>query len=214
MLISEIFLSIQGESTYAGMPCVFVRLGGCNMRCAWCDTGFARDAEGAVEMSVDDVVREVRKIRSACSLAEITGGEPLLQPETLALVSRLLDDGFDVLIETNGSMTLAGIDGRAVKIVDVKCPSSAHVGSFLMENLDYITPQDEIKFVIADRNDYEFAVKFIGDYLKDACSNILFAPVKSEITPARLAEWILKDGLRVRLQLQIHKYIWADEKGR
>lgn len=212
MQVSEIFLSIQGESTYAGLPCVFIRFAGCNLSCAWCDTGFARSAEGARELTAAEVLSEVR--RFSCRLAEITGGEPLLQDGSRVIMQALLDDGYVVLLETNGSVSLAGLDRRLVKIVDVKCPSSGHAGSFLIENLEYLSPDDEVKFVIGDRGDYEFARDFVEQYLKDRTLKVLFAPVKTTLKPDILAGWILKDGLTVRLQLQLHSYIWPDQRGR
>jgi 7-carboxy-7-deazaguanine synthase len=212
MLVSEIFLSIQGESTFAGLPCIFVRLAGCNLTCAWCDTPYAKAPEGARELSVDDVAREVA--RHKCGLVEITGGEPLMQADARALAERLLGMGRKVLIETNGSVCLAGLDRRIVKIVDVKCPGSGHAGSFLMENLRYITEDDEVKFVIGDRGDYEYAARFVEECVKDTTLKILFAPVKPSLDPKVLAEWILSDCLKVRLQIQVHKYIWGDERGR
>lgn len=212
MLISEIFYSIQGESTYAGLPCVFIRLAGCNLRCAWCDTPYARAAGDGKEMTVDEVLAETAKY--GCSVFEITGGEPLMQPETVETAQRLVDMGCTVLLETNGSAPLKGLDKRVVKIVDVKCPSSGQAGSFLMENLGYITPADEVKFVISGREDYEFAKRFLGEFLRDSTLKILFAPVSPDLNPKELAQWILKDGLPVRLQLQLHKYIWGNERGR
>ncbi len=212
MQVSEIFLSIQGESTYAGLPCVFIRLAGCNLSCSWCDTSYARSAEGARELASGQVLSEAR--RYGCRLAEITGGEPLLQDGARVIMQALLDDGYVVLLETNGSVSLAGLDRRLVKIVDVKCPSSGHAGSFLIENLEHLCPDDEVKFVIGDRGDYEFARDFVEQYLKDRTQKVLFAPVKATLKPDVLAGWILKDGLSVRLQLQLHSYIWPDQRGR
>ncbi|MBI5599065.1 MAG: radical SAM protein [Deltaproteobacteria bacterium] len=212
MMVSEIFLSIQGESTYAGLPCIFVRLAGCNLECKWCDTAYARDASEGYEMTVDDVVGEVKKFKPW--LVEITGGEPLLQADAKKLAHRLLDEDYTVLLETNGSADVGGLDERVVKIIDVKCPSSGHEGVFLMENLDYITQQDEVKFVIGDRGDYDYAKKFMEDFLREITARVLFAPVRPRIEPSELADWILKDGLKVRLQLQLHSYIWEEEKGR
>ncbi|MBI5969830.1 MAG: radical SAM protein [Deltaproteobacteria bacterium] len=212
MLISEIFYSIQGESTYAGLPCVFIRLAGCNLKCAWCDTPYARAASDGFEMTGDEVLSEAAKY--GCRLCEITGGEPLMQSETAETAQRFLDAGYTTLVETNGSAPLTGLDKRVVKIVDVKCPSSGQAGTFLMENLGYITPEDEVKFVISDREDYEFAKRFLGEVLRDSTQNILFAPVTPGLNPKKLAQWILKDGLPVRLQLQLHKYIWGNERGR
>ena len=212
MLVCEIFKSIQGESTYAGLPCVFVRLAGCNLSCSWCDTPYARVPDEAVEMTIAEVFEEVGGFE--CSLVEITGGEPLLQEEALELAVELLESGHRVLIETNGSVDLSGVDPRVVKVVDVKCPSSGHAGSFLLKNLEFISPEDELKFVIGSREDYDSAVRFIEDFLRGKTEKLLFAPVRPLLSPAELSEWILKDGLRVRLQLQLHSYIWPGEKGR
>lgn len=212
MLINEIFMSIQGESTYAGLPCIFVRLAGCNLSCSWCDTPYARVPDEAQDLAVEQIMAEVKKY--SCRLVEITGGEPLLQDDSKKLAKRLLEGGYDVLLETNGSVSLKGLDERVVKIVDVKCPSSGQAGSFLMENLDYILPQDEVKFVIGNRDDYECAKEFIENCLEDRTANILFAPVKPELEPRQLADWILRDSLRVRLQIQLHTYIWSGERGR
>ncbi|MFQ5441259.1 MAG: 7-carboxy-7-deazaguanine synthase QueE [Thermodesulfobacteriota bacterium] len=212
MLVSEIFLSIQGESTYAGLPCAFVRLAGCNLSCDWCDTSYARAGEGAEDMTVDGIVGEVERFN--CRLVEITGGEPLLQEESGGLAVRLLDRGYTVLIETNGSVDMKGLDARVIKIVDIKCPSSGHSGSFKVENLSSITPLDEIKFVIADRTDYEFAKRCLAELIEDRTDKVLFAPVRPGLAPGELADWILKDVLRVRLQLQLHAYIWEEGRGR
>ncbi len=212
LYVSEIFLSIQGESTYAGLPCVFVRLAGCNLVCSWCDTVYARTRENARALSVEEAVSEVKKFNRP--LVEITGGEPLAQAEAGFLAARLLDEGCTVLMETNGSLSLSGLDARVVKIVDVKCPSSGEAGSFLMENIDHLTPDDEVKFVIANRRDFEYAKDFIEKNLRGMALSILFSPVRSAIEPGELAEWILKDGLDVRLQLQMHAYIWPGERGR
>jgi 7-carboxy-7-deazaguanine synthase len=212
MLVYEIFKSIQGESTYAGLPCVFVRLAGCNLKCTWCDTPYARVPDEAVEMTIPEVIEEVGGYN--CSLIELTGGEPLMQEEARFLAGALADRGYRVLIETNGTVCLSGLDPRVVKIVDVKCPSSGHAGSFLLENLDHITPEDEVKFVIGDRGDYEAAVRFMEEFLMGRTEKVLFAPVRPQLSPRELSEWILRDALKVRLQLQLHAYIWPDEKGR
>ena len=212
MLISEIFLSIQGESTYMGLPCAFVRFAGCNLSCNWCDTAYARDAEKGIELTIDEIVKEVKKFHPG--LVELTGGEPLLQTGAAFLANRLFEEGYTVLIETNGSISLEGLDSRVIKIVDVKCPSSGHGGSFLMENLNYITEQDEIKFVIKDRADYEYAERFIEENIHDRTTKVLFTPVKPDLELSVLADWILKDGLKVRLQPRLHAYIWDDERGR
>jgi 7-carboxy-7-deazaguanine synthase len=212
MLVSEIFLSIQGESSYAGLPCVFVRLSGCNLSCEWCDTAYARVEEGSRELSVDEVMAEVKGLR--CTLAEITGGEPLMQADSKALARRLLDEGYRVLIETNGSVSLEGLPPEVVKVVDVKCPSSGQGGSFLLDNIEHITAADEIKFVIGDRADYEFATRFVSELVRDRTDKILFAPVRPALDPKELADWMLKDCSKARLQLQLHSYIWKGERGR
>lgn len=212
MRVSEIFFSIQGESTYTGLPCVFIRLAGCNLRCTWCDTTYTQVSEQGEDFSIEQVISEVRKFN--CRLAEITGGEPMLQKETPMLINRLLKLGYETLLETNGSINLEPINANAIKILDVKCPSSGHDGSFLMDNLKFITFQDEVKFVIADRKDYEFALEFLERCIKGKTTKILFAPAHPLIASQELAKWILADGLTVRLQIQIHKFIWGEEKGR
>lgn len=212
MLVSEIFKSIQGESTYAGLPCVFVRLAGCNLSCAWCDTPYARVPDEAVEMSIAEVVEEVDCFN--CQIIEITGGEPLLQEEAVALAAELVERGHRVLVETNGSVALSRLDPRVVKVVDIKCPSSGHGGSFLIENLEHITPEDEVKFVIGNREDYDTAVRFLEECLRGRTEKVLFAPVRPQLSPGDLSDWILRDGLRVRLQLQLHAYIWPDQRRR
>lgn len=205
MKISEIFFSIQGESTYAGLPFVFVRLSGCNLRCNYCDTAYAWE-EGD-EVTVEEVLRRIGGF--PCKYVAITGGEPLLQEEVYTLIDRLLKAQYRVLIETNGSIPLKGVDRRVVKVVDIKTPGSGSGGSFLMENLKYLNPQDEIKFVIGDRKDYEWSKDFVKDYLLEGKVKILFSPVYSRLSKRRLAEWILRDGLNCRLNLQLHKLIWG-----
>ena len=212
MIVYEILKSIQGESTYAGLPCVFVRLAGCNLSCSWCDTPYARVPDEAIEMTIAEVIEEVGGYN--CPLVEITGGEPLMQEEACLLAVALADRGYRVLVETNGSICLSGLDPRVVKIVDVKCPSSGHAGSFLLENLKHISPEDEVKFVIGGREDYDSAIRFMEEFLRGRTEKVLFAPVRPQLSPRELSEWILKDALKVRLQLQLHTYIWPDEKGR
>jgi 7-carboxy-7-deazaguanine synthase len=221
MFITEIFKSIQGESTYAGLPCVFVRLTGCNLRCTWCDTAYA--FHGGKKYSVEEVMGRVAELygRTAGAekdsrLVEITGGEPLLQPETPELARRLLDVGYKVLIETSGERDVSVLPREVVKIVDVKCPDSGESGKFNLTNLDAIDKKDEIKFVIASRRDYEFAREFIAEHgLNERVHELLFSPVFADpegkwpaMDARALAEWILQDGLQVRLGLQIHKFIW------
>ena len=204
MIINEIFKSIQGESTHAGRPCVFVRTTACNLRCSWCDTEYAFH-EGA-QMSVEEIRRKVGEYD--CSLVEITGGEPLLQPEVNSLIGSLLDEGREVLVETSGSLPIEQLDPRAAVIMDVKCPGSGMTQSMRWENLDRLRPKDEVKFVIADQADYLFAKETCrAHHLFERCP-VLFAPAFGTLPPRSLAEWILQDSLPARLQIQIHKYIW------
>ena len=210
MRVSEIFYSIQGESTYAGLPFVFVRLAGCNLNCNYCDTRYARE-EGE-EMTVDGVVERIRAFPSRW--VEITGGEPLLQEETRLLMDRLLEEGYRVLLETNGSVDLRGVDRRVVKIVDVKTPGSGSGGSFLLDNLSCLHRKDELKFVVSDRRDYEWSRRFIVEHRLVGRVEILFSPVHGRLAPSILAGWILEDGLGVRFQIQLHKAIWREGRGR
>jgi len=206
LTISEIFHSIQGESTYAGAPCVFVRLTGCDLRCTWCDTPYAF-AEGR-GMAVDEVVEAVAAF--GCALVEITGGEPLLQDDVYPLMTALIDRGMTVLLETGGHVSVDRVPPGVVKILDVKCPGSGESGRNHWPNLDLLQPADQVKFVIADRADYEFASKVAARHaLAGRCAAVLFSPVHGVLVPAELAAWILKDRLPVRLQLQVHKLVWG-----
>lgn len=208
--MNEIFQSIQGESSYAGRPCVFVRLTGCNLRCAWCDTPYAYE-EGDV-MELADILDRVENYR--CPLVEVTGGEPLLQEETPELIRRLLDKGFRVLLETNGSLDVSSVDPRCVKILDIKCPSSGEAEKNLFKNLDHLMKLDEIKFVIGDREDYDYAREKISliFQMRPGRNIIHFSPLHGRMEPQTLAEWILEDRLPVKLQLQIHKILWPGER--
>lgn len=207
MRITEIFHSIQGESSYIGQPCVFVRLTGCPLRCTWCDTEYA--FYGGQECSVDEVLERVGSI--GCRLVEITGGEPLAQPEAFALVTKLCDAGYTVLIETSGAMDIAVVDQRAHVILDVKCPGSGMTDRMYWPNLGKLTMKDEAKFVLADRQDYDWAREIMSRYqLTERCV-VLFSPVFGRLEPRQLAEWVLADRLPVRFQLQIHKFIWAPD---
>jgi 7-carboxy-7-deazaguanine synthase len=209
--INEIFYSIQGESTYAGMPCQFVRLTGCNLRCRYCDTRYAYH-EG-VEMSVARIMGRVRAV--GWPLVEVTGGEPLLQTETLDLIKTMLDEGFEVLLETNGSLDISVVDRRCVRIVDIKCPSSGMAEHNRMENLQHLTDRDQIKFVVGDREDYCFARDFVTSgplaSFVAARGTVLFSTIHDRLRPKDLARWILEDRIRVRLQIQLHKIIWGTE---
>lgn len=212
MRITEIFYSIQGESSFAGLPCVFVRLTWCNLRCSWCDSEYT--FTGGVEMKIDEVLEKVRGY--GCKLVEITGGEPLVQKrECCELVSRLCDEGFTVLIETGGSLDTSVLDPRAIKILDVKCPGSGEAHRNFWANLERLNPRDEIKFVIADRTDFNFALEVIEKYqLNNRQPQVLFSPVWDAVELKDMAEWILQSGARGRMQLQMHKYIWGpDVKG-
>ena len=207
MKINEIFKSIQGESSFAGLPTLFVRLTGCNLRCQWCDTKYAYDE--AVDLTVDEVIGRVNAF--GLQFVQITGGEPMLQGDVYELMDRLLISGYKVSLETNGSMDLSSVDTRVVKIIDIKCPSSGESGQMYFNNLNYLLKSDEIKFVIKDRDDYNWAKGIIDRYnLIERC-NILVSPVYGEIEPREMAEWILEDNLNVRLQIQLHKLIWHPE---
>lgn len=208
MKVCEIFTSIQGESSYAGLPCTFIRFTGCNLRCAYCDTAYAYD-EGA-EYTADMLVKEVSK--RGVNLIEITGGEPLLQVEVLALIKKLLDVGYKVLIETNGSVPIKDIDRRAVVIMDIKTPGSGMSDKLDVGNIALLKPPDEVKFVITDRADYEWAREFISEYSLINKCHVLMSPAYGRMDAKDLSEWIMKDRLAVRLNLQLHKYIFGPEK--
>lgn len=209
--ISEIFHSIQGESTYAGRPCVFVRLAGCDLRCSWCDTSYAFN-EGR-KMSIDAVVRQVEEYGTP--LVEVTGGEPLLQDDVYPLMERLLDAGRTVLLETGGQIDMSRVPGAVVKVMDVKCPASGESDKIEWRNIDRLGSRDQVKFVIQDRGDYEYARGTVQQHALDRrCAAVLFSPVHGVLSPKDLSEWILADRLPVRLQLQLHKHIWgADVRG-
>jgi len=204
LTVNEIFHSIQGESTRAGHPCVFVRLTACDLRCTWCDTPYAF-YEGR-KMSVDDVLKAVDQY--GCPLVEITGGEPLLQDEVYPLMQRLLDGGHTVMLETGGHRPIDRVPGGVIKVVDVKCPGSGEADRNHWPNLDALAPHDEVKFVIADRADYEFARDVVTGKLRDRTGAILFSPVHGTLDPKLLSEWVLADRLPVQVQLQLHKFIW------
>jgi 7-carboxy-7-deazaguanine synthase len=220
MLITEIYKSLQGESTYAGLPCVFVRLTGCNLRCSWCDSEYT--FTGGKRMSAEEVFDEVARLSPNGGLIEITGGEPMLQErELLPFLQRLLDAGYKVLIETSGERPLARVPRQVVKIVDVKCPNAGEPDTFDMTNLEALVPHDEIKFVISDREDYEFARDFCRRHaLADRVNAVLLSPAFRKdaqgtrsaahclLDPQELAEWMLADEVPARLNLQIHKFVW------
>jgi 7-carboxy-7-deazaguanine synthase len=205
LTVNEIFHSIQGESTHAGRPCVFVRLTACDLRCSWCDTPYAfHEGRG---MSVDEVVAAVDAYR--CDVVEITGGEPLLQKEVYPLMQRLLDEGRTVMLETGGHVPIDFVPDGVVRVIDVKCPGSGEAEKMHWPNLEQLRPTDEVKFVIKDRADYDYAREVVDRFgLIGRCAAVLFSPVHGVLDPKALAAWMLADGVKARLQLQVHKYIW------
>ena len=219
----EIYKSLQGESSFAGLPCVFVRMAGCNLRCAWCDSEYT--FKGGAPKTHEKVIEEVRRLMKPPGLVEITGGEPMLQErEVVPLMRSLLDEGFTVLLETSGERPLAAVPDAAHKIVDVKCPSSGEGGKFRVENLDALTQRDEVKFVLASREDYDFAVAFVREHrLNEIAGEVIFSPAFRKdasgsrdaanclVDPKELAEWMLADNIPARLGFQIHKFIWEPQ---
>lgn len=208
LTVNEIFHSIQGESRRAGEPCVFVRLTACDLRCSWCDTPYSFHEGG--KRSLDDVIAEVERYQ--CPLVEITGGEPLLQEEVYPLMERLLELGHTVMLETGGHRSIARVPAAVLKIVDVKCPGSGESHRNHWENLSLVGANDEVKFVLKDRADYEFACDVIArHHLHGKAGAILLSPVHGVLEARLLAEWVLADRLQVRVQLQLHKFIWSPE---
>jgi len=207
LIVNEITLSIQGEGTRAGAPCVLVRLTGCNLDCSWCDTPHAR-TEGD-EMSVDEILAYVGRL--GCGLVELTGGEPLYQDQATGLLEAFCDAGFETLLETNGSLDISRVDRRVVRIVDFKCPASGESDRILWANIEQLRPTDEAKFVIADREDYEFARDAVAEHSLGERCTVIFSPAIGHLDPADLAQWILQDNLPVRLGVQLHKIIWPDK---
>jgi 7-carboxy-7-deazaguanine synthase len=205
--VTEIYKSVQGESTYMGLPCVFIRLTGCNLRCVWCDTPYA--FHDGKKLSIHQIIDEVKSYD--INLVEITGGEPLLQKEVFPLMESLLKNKFKVMLETSGSLAINNVPAKVIKIIDLKCPGSGEENKNLWENLNHLTSTDEIKFVIADKTDYEWSKKVLQDYELDKKVPVLFSPVFEKLKLKDLTEWILKDNLPVRLHTQLHKYIW-DQK--
>jgi 7-carboxy-7-deazaguanine synthase len=206
MKIAELFSSLQGESTFAGLPCTFVRAAGCNLRCTYCDTLYAR--EGGAEVTTEQIFREVKK--AGISLVALTGGEPLLQEESYRLMDCLLQEGYRVLLETNGSVSVERLDQRVVKIMDLKCPGSGMSGQMIFSNIALLNRDDEVKFVISDKGDFDWALRIIRDYGLVARCHVLISPVLQRLGPAQAADWILQERLPVRLQLQQHKLIWPE----
>jgi 7-carboxy-7-deazaguanine synthase len=223
MYLIEIYKSVQGESSFAGLPCIFVRLAGCNLRCSWCDSDYT--FKGGYKQSLDEVEAAVEAL-APVRLVEFTGGEPMLQErELVPLMERMLEKGYGLMMETSGERPLGNVPKEVHKIVDVKCPGSGEGGTFRMENLDALTKRDEVKFVISDRGDYEFARGFTFEHrLEDRAGAVLFSPAFKKapslerstsncaLDPRELVEWMLADGVPARLSLQIHKYIWEPQK--
>lgn len=209
--VSEIFYSIQGEGTRAGMPCVFVRLQGCNFRCSWCDTPYALDSnENAEWLSGGQILERVQKYN--CNFVEFTGGEPLFQNNAIDLINDFVNENFLVAIETNGWHSFENLSKKVVKIMDIKCPGSKMVTFNNYDNLKYLSEIDELKFVILDKRDFDWSINFSKEHqLIDKVGTVLFSPVFGLLEPVQLAEWILESGLKIRLQLQIHKFIWSPD---
>ena len=208
LTVYEIYLSVQGESTHVGRACTFVRLAACDLRCSWCDTPYA--FSGGRKMSVDDVVAEVERL--GCRLVELTGGEPLLQKDAVPLMARLLEQGCEVLLETGGHLPIHDVPDEVRAIVDVKCPGSGEAARMHWPNLDQLSPHDEVKFVIRDRDDFDYASEVVARYLlAERVTAVLFSPVFGVLAPADLVAWLLEARVPARVQLQAHKYIWAPE---
>jgi len=204
MKINEIFKSIQGETSYAGLPCAFIRITGCNLRCSYCDTTYAY--YDGTEMSINSIIEDVVTLKT--KLVCITGGEPLSNKETALLISELLEKNYTVLVETNGSYDIRTIQQQAIKIMDIKCPDSNMSHLMLWENIKYLTKNDEVKFVLNSREDYDWMKEVINKYNLTKITKVLVGTVFERISPRSIVEWILKDNLDVRFQLQLHKYIW------
>ncbi len=209
LTISEIYLSVQGESTHVGRPCVFVRLTACNLRCRWCDTPYA--FSGGRRLSIDEIVTDIA--RHQCGLVEITGGEPLLQAEVHDLMARLVRDDYEVLLETGGHMPIDDVPDEVVTILDVKCPASGEAAAMHWPNLDQLSRRDEVKFVIQDRADFDYAAAVVRRYgLAERTAAVLFSPVHNVLAPDELVRWMLEARIPARLQLQAHKYIWSPDR--
>jgi len=208
--ITEIFFSIQGESRTTGVPTVFVRLTGCPLRCVYCDTAYA--FTGGRVMTLFETIERVRAYPAR--YVTVTGGEPLAQKNCLPLLARLCDEGYEVSLETGGSINVSAVDPRVVRVLDIKTPASGEMAKNHLANLDHLRPRDQLKFVIADRADYEWCVELVAAQRLAARCEVLMSPVHGQLEPGRLADWILEDGLQVRLQVQLHKYLWGDAPGR
>ena len=208
--INEIYYSVQGESTHAGRPCIFIRLTYCNLRCSYCDTEYA--FYDGKDMEITDIMSEIK--RWDCNLVEVTGGEPLFQDECIDLLNELVNSNYEVMLETGGSLSISNVPKKVIKIVDFKCPSSKMVKKNLWSIVDDLQPHDEVKFVIGNRGDFDWAKDRITEYSLDKICTLLFSPTFGEIDPQQIVEWILAENLPVRMQLQMHKMIWSpEEKG-
>lgn len=208
--ITEIFFSLQGETRTVGLPTVFIRLTGCPLRCTYCDTAYA--FQGGTWFDLDDILKEVAKYRA--QYVTVTGGEPLAQKACLELLTRLCDVGYEVSLETSGALSVAEVDQRVVKVVDIKTPGSNEVEKNHYQNMEYVLPHDQIKFVICNRHDYDWAKQIMEQYQLTNRCQVLFSPSYEEQSAGQLADWILEDQLSVRLQIQLHKFLWGDAKGR
>ena len=206
--INEIFYSIQGEGTSAGLPCVFIRLTYCNLRCTYCDTEYA--FYDGKDMSIDEILNEIKQFD--CNLVEVTGGEPLIQKESFELMTKLCDLGYEVMLETSGSLSIESVDKRVKTILDFKCPTSKMVKKNDYDNINFIKSEDEVKFVIGNREDYEWSKNLIEKYNLNQKCEVLFSTVFGELENIELVEWILNDKLKVRFQTQLHKQIWEPDK--
>ena len=208
LMINEIYYSIQGESSYMGKPCIFIRLTYCNLRCSYCDSEYTfYDGE---ELLIDDIIKKIKQY--PCNLVEVTGGEPLFQENCIILLNRLVEEKYEVLLETSGSLSIENVPKEVINIIDFKCPTSKMMKKNLWENVDHIKPQDQIKFVIGNREDYEWAKNKIKEYKLTKKCDLLMSPVYDEIDSKKIVEWILEDSLDVRFQIQLHKEIWNPEK--
>ncbi|OGT36708.1 MAG: 7-carboxy-7-deazaguanine synthase QueE [Gammaproteobacteria bacterium RIFCSPHIGHO2_12_FULL_38_14] len=208
--ITEIFYSLQGESDRVGLPTVFVRLTGCPLRCSYCDTAYA--FSGGKPLSIEEILREIKQYRT--QYVTVTGGEPLAQPDCHVLLTVLCDTGYDVSLETSGALDLSGVDSRVTKIMDIKTPGSGESSKNDFRNINYLTASDQIKFVITDRKDYEWSKAIMSQFSLDEKYQVLLSPCFESITSKELSEWILADQLKVRFQVQLHKLIWGDTRGK
>ena len=208
--INEIYFSVQGESSFSGLPCIFIRLTYCNLRCTYCDSEYSfYDGE---KMKIDEILKEIKKY--SCNLVEVTGGEPLLQKNCINLLNELIKNKYDVLLETSGSLSISDVPNKVINIIDFKCPSSKMDNKNMWDNINYLKKNDEIKFVIGNRIDYEWTKQKIEEFKLNKICDVLISPVYGEIEPKEIVKWILEDNLKVRFQIQMHKEIWsADKKG-